>query len=297
MTETRDEREIEVLLVTGMSGAGKSTAANVLEDLDWYVVDNLPAQMIPPLIELVRRAEGSLPKVAIVSDVRGRAGKDDTASVTAALDDFLSDGVALRVLFLDASDEVLVRRFESVRRPHPLQDDGTLLDGISAERTALENVRHRADLVVDTSELNVHQLAAKIRDAFDTDEIHALRLTVMSFGFKNGIPADADHVADIRFLPNPHWVPELRPFTGLDSEVSDFVLAEPSAAEFIDRYVDALEVAVRGYLADGRTYATIAVGCTGGKHRSVAVAERLACILAERTGVPVSVRHRDLGRE
>ena len=214
----------EVVLVTGMSGAGKTTAARVLEDLDWFVVDNLPAQMIPALLELVGRAEGALPKVAIVTDIRGRGTQ--RTDLSTAVDEYLHQGVALRVLFLDAGDDMLVRRYESVRRPHPIQGEGTLLDGISAERAVLENLRHRADVVIDTSDLNIHELGREVRSAFADNGGDALRITVLSFGFEYGIPKDADHVADVRFLPNPHWVPHLRPFNGTDSEVADYVLPE-----------------------------------------------------------------------
>lgn len=285
----------EVVLVTGMSGAGKSTAARVLEDLDWYVVDNLPAQMLPSLLELVGRAEGALPKVAIVTDIRGRG--THRTDLAAAVDEYLHQGVALRVLFLDAADDMLVRRYESVRRPHPIQGEGTLLDGITAERGVLENLRHRADVIIDTSELNVHELAKEVRGAFAAGDGDVLRITVLSFGFKHGIPMDADHVADVRFLPNPHWVPHLRPFDGTDSEVADYVFQKPNASAFLDDYTRALATVVEGYVEDGRSFATIALGCTGGKHRSVAMSEELARRLRQATGVRVAVRHRDLGRE
>lgn len=285
----------EVVLVTGMSGAGKSTAARVLEDLDWYVVDNLPAPMIAPLLELVGRADGALPRVAIVTDIRGRGTQ--RADLTSAVDEYLHQGVDLRVLFLEASDDILVRRFESVRRPHPIQGDGTLLDGITAERAALENVRHRADVIIDTSDLNVHELGREVRTAFAEGEAEALRITVLSFGFKHGVPTDADHVADVRFLPNPHWVPHLRPFDGTDSEVADYVFQKPIASRFLDDYTRTLTTVIEGYLEDGRSSATIALGCTGGKHRSVAMSEELARRLRQATGIRVSVKHRDLGKE
>lgn len=194
---------LEVLVLTGMSGAGRSTAANALEDMDWYVVDNLPPQMIPPLVELVARADGSLPKVAVVADVRARSMFSELEQV---IGDYMDQGMGIKVLYLDASDEVLVRRFESVRRPHPLQGDGTLIDGIEAERRALGPLRNRADIIIDTSDLNVHQLSAEVRSAFGHEDSSALKLTVMSFGFKYGTPKDADHLVDVRFLPNPHWI-------------------------------------------------------------------------------------------
>lgn len=285
---------VEVLVLTGMSGAGRSTAANALEDMGWYVVDNLPPQMIEPLVELVARADGKLPKVAVVADVRSRGM---FSALEESIGDYQDQGIGVRVLFLDASDELLVRRFESVRRPHPLQGEGTLIDGIDAERHALAGIRNRADIVIDTSDLNVHQLGAEIRRSFGHEGTETLRVTVMSFGFKYGLPKDADNVADVRFLPNPYWIPHLRAYTGQDQQVADFVLAQPGALAFIDRYVSALEVVIEGYLNENRTYATVAIGCTGGKHRSVAITDQLARRLADRSPAAVTVRHRDLGRE
>ncbi|GAA4285464.1 RNase adapter RapZ [Brevibacterium daeguense] len=285
---------LEVLVLTGMSGAGRSTAANALEDMDWYVVDNLPPQMIPPLVELVARADGSLPKVAVVADVRARSMFSELEQV---IGDYMDQGMGIKVLYLDASDEVLVRRFESVRRPHPLQGDGTLIDGIEAERRALGPLRNRADIIIDTSDLNVHQLSAEVRAAFGHEGSSALKLTVMSFGFKYGTPKDADHLVDVRFLPNPHWIPHLRGHTGLEAPVSDFVLSQPGALTFVDRYLSMLDIVIEGYRSENRSFATVAIGCTGGKHRSVAIAEQLSRRLADRTEATVSVRHRDLGRE
>lgn len=285
---------LEVLVLTGMSGAGRSTAANALEDMDWYVVDNLPPQMIAPLVELVARADGALPKVAVVADVRARSMFSELEQV---LVDYVDQGIGIKVLFLDASDEVLVRRFESVRRPHPLQGDGTLIDGIEAERRELAPLRNRSDITIDTSDLNVHQLRAEVRAAFGEEGASALKLTVMSFGFKYGIPKDADHVVDVRFLPNPYWIPHLRGLNGQDAPVSDYVLSQPGALSFVDRYLALLDIIVEGYLSENRSFATVAIGCTGGKHRSVAITEQLARRLADRTEATVNVRHRDLGRE
>jgi UPF0042 nucleotide-binding protein len=289
-TETEKQ---EMLIVTGMSGAGRSTVANALEDLGWYVVDNLPPQMLRPLVELVGRAGTNLPKIAAVVDIRGRDFFGDFQELVQAL----RNGTQVRVIFLEARDDVLVRRFEAVRRPHPLQGEGTILDGISAERTRLAVVRESCDIVIDTSDLNIHQLATTITERFAAENAAGLHLTVMSFGFKYGLPTDVDMVADARFLPNPFWIPELRPHTGLDPEVSEYVLGQEGAREFIDSYAAAVRPVLAGYQRENKRHATIAIGCTGGKHRSVAMARELAGRLQEFPGVAVSLKHRDLGRE
>jgi UPF0042 nucleotide-binding protein len=283
----------EVLIVTGMSGAGRSTVGNALEDLGWYVVDNLPPQMLRPLVELAGRAGETLPKIAAIVDVRGGRLFSDLQELVESL----RDGAAVRVLFLEATDTALVRRFEQVRRPHPLQGDGTLLDGIVEERNRMLSMRESSDIIIDTSDLNIHQLATMVSDTFAAENMPGLQLTVLSFGFKYGLPADADLVADMRFLPNPFWVPELRARTGLEPVVSDYVLHQTGAADFIENYAKALEPVLAGYQRENKRHATIAIGCTGGKHRSVAVAEKLAGVLRAQAGVAVSVKHRDLGRE
>jgi UPF0042 nucleotide-binding protein len=283
----------ELLLVTGMSGAGRSTVGNALEDLGWYVVDNLPPQMLRPLVDLSRHTGETIPRVAAIVDIRGGKLFADVQQELESLrgtDD-------TRVLFLDATDAALVRRFESVRRPHPLQGDGTLLDGISAERARVAELRSQSDLVIDTSELNIHQLASLVAEHFAAIDEPTTRVTVLSFGYKYGLPSDADHVADCRFLPNPFWVPELKPLTGVDPRVSDYVLGLPGAREFIDGYVEALRPVLDGYGRENKRHATIALGCTGGKHRSVAMAEELRARLSVLPGIAVSVKHRDLGRE
>ncbi|WP_202550001.1 RNase adapter RapZ [Streptomyces sp. SID8352] len=283
----------ELVIISGMSGAGRSTAAKCLEDLGWFVVDNLPPALIPTMVELGARSQGNVARIAVVVDVRGRRFFDNLRDSLADLD---SRGVTRRIVFLESSDEALVRRFESVRRPHPLQGDGRIVDGIAAERELLRELRGDADLVIDTSSLNVHELRAKMDAQFAGDEEPELRATVMSFGFKYGLPVDADLVVDMRFLPNPHWVPELRPFTGLNDEVSGYVLSQPGAKEFLDRYTELLQLIAAGYRREGKRYVTVAVGCTGGKHRSVAMSEKLAARLAAE-GVETVVVHRDMGRE
>ena len=283
----------ELTIVTGMSGAGRSTAARVLEDLGWFVVDNLPPGLLGPMVELAGHTQGAVPRVAAVVDVRGRSFFADLRD---SVDQLSAMAVDPRIVFLEASDEALVRRFEGVRRKHPLQDDGRIVDGIARERLLLGDLRGEADLVIDTSGMNVHELRVQIEHAFSNEDRLPLQATVVSFGFKYGLPVDADLVVDVRFLPNPHWVPELRPQTGLDPDVADYVLSSPDAQELLLRYGGVLHLVIPGYIREGKRYVTLAVGCTGGKHRSVAMAERLcAQLLAE--GVDTHVLHRDLGRE
>jgi RNase adapter protein RapZ len=288
------EKKHELLIVTGMSGAGRSTVGNALEDLGWYVVDNLPPQMLGPVADLFTQAKTPLPRLAVVIDVRGGEFFAELSQNLATIRD---RDLNIRVLFLEATDAALVKRFESVRRPHPLQGNGTILDGIGAERRQLLSLRESADVIVDTSDLNIHQLSNKISDGFSIESAQRLQVTVMSFGFKYGLPSDADLVADARFLPNPFWQESLRPFTGEDASVSEYVLEQEGAEEFIRSYVAALKPVLAGYLRENKRYATIAVGCTGGKHRSVAVSRRIAAELEKLPDVAVSIKHRDLGKE
>jgi RNase adapter protein RapZ len=287
---SRKHRGPDIVIVTGMSGAGRSTAAKSLEDMGWFVVDNLPPALLPTMLDLADRA--NLTGVAAIVDVRSRAFSTDLKT---AITELGTRGVSPRVVFLEAADDTLVRRFDSVRRPHPLQGAGRVVDGIAAERELLREVRGDADLVVDTSALNVHELRARMHSFFGAggDET-GLRLNIISFGYKYGLPVDADLVADCRFLPNPHWMPELRPLSGQDAPVRDYVLAQPAAAEFLDAYAGVLRISLAGFEREGKRFVTLAVGCTGGKHRSVAIADALGARMA---GQNVTVVHRDLGRE
>ena len=286
------DTQIDVILVTGMSGAGRSTATSALEDIGWFVVDNLPPTLMTNVVEHLAQRTGSR-KVAMVADVRGgqlfEELRDSLAAIQAA-------GHDLRVLFLEAGDEALVRRYESSRRPHPLQRDDSLLGAVQRERKLLSDLRADADLVIDTSNLNVHDLRRSIEASFGDDDHVALRATVMSFGYKYGIPVDADLVADLRFLPNPYWDPTLKELTGLDAAVNDYVVSSDQAQEFLTKYAELIDLVEDGYLREGKRFVTIAMGCTGGKHRSVAMAENLSARLVK-SGVEVRVVHRDLGRE
>ena len=286
------DTQIDVVLVTGMSGAGRSTETRTLEDIGWFVVDNLPPTLMTNVVDYVAQRTGSR-KVAVVADVRGgqlfEELRDSLAAIKAA-------GHDLRVLFLEAGDEALVRRYESSRRPHPLQRDDSLLGAVQRERSLLSDLRADADIVVDTSNLNVHELRRSIEASFGDDNDVALRATVMSFGFKYGIPVDADLVADLRFLPNPYWDADLKDLNGLDAAVNDYVVASDQAQDFLTKYAELINLVEDGYLREGKRFVTIAMGCTGGKHRSVAMAENLSARLVK-SGVEVRVVHRDLGRE
>lgn len=285
--------ETEIIIVTGMSGAGRSRAAAVLEDHDWYVVDNLPPLMLMHLAGMVTHTGSPIRRLAAVVDVRSRDFFTDLVEV---LSEFKAQNLNYRILFLDASDEVLVRRFEQVRRPHPLQHHGRVLDGIQEERKLLTNLRRRADVSIDTSDLSVHDLARRVRELVTPASEQGVQITMVSFGFKYGLPLDADHVVDVRFLSNPYWVTELRHLTGKDEPVRDYVLGLGGAQDFVERYVAMLNPLVPSYANEQKLYLTVAVGCTGGKHRSVAISEAIASRLRQ-DGQAVITLHRDLGRE
>lgn len=292
-SQATNRSDISLVIVTGVSGGGRSTVARALENVGYYVVDNLPQTLLLDMAELAFAGGDAARKTAMVLDVRSRAFSTDLPSAVKALRE---RGFAPRVIFLDADDEVLIRRFESVRRPHPLQGNGRLSDGIVAERALLREGREQADVLIDTSHLNVNQLRARIEELFLGEDSRQLRVTVLSFGFKYGLPPDADFVLDARFLPNPYWVPELREHTGQEPEVSKYVLGQHGALAFVESYARLISSTAAGFEREGKRYLTVASGCTGGKHRSVAIAEELSRRLREMR-LSASAQHRDLGRE
>lgn len=280
-----------VVVITGMSGAGRRTAAHAMEDHGWYVVDNIPPVMLPLLVRQL--ASDGITKLAVVIDVRSRA---DMQHLPVVFSQLAEEGITAEICFIEAADEVIVKRQESSRRPVPLQEDGRMIEGIQRERRMMSTLRAAADMVIDTSPLNVHQLQQRVAHAYGGDDRDELRVIVVSFGFKNGVPIDADMVFDVRFLPNPHWVPELRPQTGLSEAVSSYVLKQPSAGPFLTHLLGLLDSVLPGYVAEGKRQVEVAIGCTGGKHRSTAIAEEVAGQLRDRK-LTVQVMHRDLGRE
>ena len=284
--------KLEVLLVTGMSGAGRSTATKALQDLGWYTVDNIPAPLIVQVSQTIAEHD-NVSKIAISVDVRSESQLEE---VNAALTALSESGTKPSVLFLKASDEIVVRRYESSRRPHPMQRQQNLLEAVSAQRELLMPLRGQADLIIDTTNLNVHELRRAIENAFGDESSLALRISILSFGFKYGIPVDADLVADMRFLPNPFWEESLREHSGQDADVSEYVISQPETEKFLKNYLDLIDLVREGYLREGKRFVTVAIGCTGGKHRSVAIAEELASRLTA-TNIETRVVHRDLGRE
>ncbi|OLE28362.1 MAG: RNase adaptor protein RapZ [Actinobacteria bacterium 13_1_20CM_3_71_11] len=291
--DARPRAETDLVIVTGVSGGGRSTVARALENVGYYVVDNLPQALMLDMAELAYKAGGMARKTAMVLDVRSRAFSTDLTGAVQALRD---QGFSPRVVFVDADTDVLIRRFESVRRPHPLQGEGRLSDGIGAERELLVEARGQADVLIDTTHLNVNQLRSRVEELFGGEDSRGLRVTVLSFGFKYGLPPDADFVLDARFLPNPYWVPDLRDHTGQERKVSEYVLGQQGAQRFVETYARLIATTAPGFEREGKRYLTLAVGCTGGKHRSVAIAEDLSRRLREHRLV-ATPQHRDLGRE
>src|SRR6266511_3545373 len=277
MVGMADPTTLDVTVVTGMSGAGRSAAADVLEDLGFFVIDNLPPELIPKVAELGRGREGSS---------------------RSALAEIRESGARTRVLFLDASDEVLVRRFDATRRRHPVAESHRVSEGITRERQLLEEIKAQADIVVDTSELNVHELRDRLRELFGepVDATSGLQTSIVSFGYKHGLPLDVDLVFDCRFLPNPHWIDSLRPLPGTDPKVRRYVMKQEETQAFLDELEKLFSLVLPAYVREGKSYLSIGVGCTGGRHRSVVIAAEIARLL-ERLGFPARVHHRDLDRE
>jgi UPF0042 nucleotide-binding protein len=280
-----------VVVITGMSGAGRRTAAHAMEDHGWYVVDNIPPVMLPLLVRQL--ASDGITKLAVVIDVRSRA---DMQHLPVVFSDLADQGITAEICFIEATDEMIVKRQESSRRPVPLQEDGRMIEGIRRERRMMSTLRAAADMVIDTTPLNVHQLQQRVAHAYGGDDRDELRVIVVSFGFKNGVPIDSDMVFDVRFLPNPYWVPELRPQNGLSEAVSSYVLGQPAAEPFLTHLLGLLDSVLPGYVSEGKRQVELAIGCTGGKHRSTAISEEVARRLRERS-LNVQVMHRDLGRE
>ena len=283
----------QVAIITGLSGAGRTTAAKALEDLGFFVIDNMPPSLIGKVVDLATAPGSSVQRMALVVDVRGREFFGD---LRAHLGELRTRDVDLRVLFLEAADEALLARYEEGRRRHPLAGSDRVIDGITRERDLLADLRTDADLVVDTTDMNVHDLRHRVSDAFGTPGAASLVVNVVSFGYKHGTPRDAAMLFDVRFLPNPHWEPNLRPFIGTDEPVRDYVLRQPLTREFLDRLLPLFDLMIPAFIAEGKRYLTVGIGCTGGRHRSVALAEYLGRHL-ESSGVAVTVDHRDATRQ
>jgi len=285
----------EFLIITGMSGAGRSTAADTFEDAGWFVIDNMPLSLIGKVADLVSRPGQDTERVALVVGRAALEAAPNGPGLTGEVEGLKAQGHTVRILFLDAADDVLVRRFEGTRRRHPIPGE-SVSEGIRRERELLDPVKSQADVVVDTSDLNVHQLRGRLIDLFERpDATTGMQTTVVSFGYKHGIPLDVDLVFDCRFLPNPHWVDELRPLTGMDEPVRDYVMAQPDTKDFLAKLDDLLGLLLPAYAKEGKAYLTVAVGCTGGHHRSVVIAEEVARLMEEH-GFKPTLLHRDVNR-
>ncbi|WP_027020489.1 RNase adapter RapZ [Corynebacterium sputi] len=292
--QNRANPDMSLVLITGISGSGRNTAASVLEEMGWYVADNLPPELIVRMVELSFGGESPVERLAIVTDVRSRAF---AGSLEEVLDRLRATGRSPLVVFLDAEDDTIIARYDAVRRSHPLQDGETLSAGIDRERRMLSGIRASADVVVDTTTMSIHDLRRDLEQRFSDPTSQNQRVTIQSFGFKHGAPRDADLLVDVRFLPNPYWDPKLRPYRGIDKPVSDFVLEQEDAQRFLDLVEQMAQTVLPGYRREGKNYMTLAVGCTGGHHRSVAVAEALAVRLGEMPGVDVHTAHRDIEKD
>lgn len=285
----------QIVVITGLSGAGRTQVAKVLEDVDYFVIDNMPPSLIDKVVDLASAPGSSVDRLGLVVDIRGR---QFFGALVQTVRDLRATSDDVKVLFLEADDESLVRRFEESRRRHPAAEgDAGVLEGIRAERALVSELRGMADLIVDTTNLNVHELRDRVLDALDATGDASLQIQVVTFGFKHGTPRDADMVMDVRFLPNPHWVDELRPYNGTQAPVRDYVFEQPATEPFIEAFEELLDVVVPGFVAEGKRYLTLAIGCTGGKHRSVAVGQHITDYLRRTTDLPVVLDHRDLVEE
>ena len=283
---------LQLVIITGMSGAGKTVAMQSFEDMGYFCVDNMPPSLLPKFWELVKES-GKLTKIALVIDLRSRAFFEEIMSAIGTMDN--TSFITTKILFLEASDEELVSRYKETRRTHPLAMDGRIMDGIRTERALLADIKGRAQMLIDTSDVTPRQLREKIMSSFKTDDTQLFRVEVVSFGFKYGLPIDADVVMDVRFLPNPHYIDNLRPLTGMDKPVYDYVMQQPETELFYRKFIDLLEYVLPGYKKEGKNNVTIAIGCTGGQHRSVALSERIGRQLIA-DDYKVNISHRDKGK-
>lgn len=279
-----------LVIISGLSGSGKSTAVHVLEDLGYYCVDNIPPTLLPTFIELCKKSDKEISKVALVIDIRERVSFESTPQV---IQELRQKGYIVDIIFLESTDSVLVKRYKETRRKHPLSKDGNILEGISKEREMLEELKALSSYRIDTSELNVHQLSDIIKNKFNQSETQNILLNIMSFGFKYGIPNDADMIFDVRFLPNPHFVDSLRDLNGTDKEVIDFIMNQNESVEFIKKFTEFLDYLIPNFEKEGKSYLTIAIGCTGGKHRSVAITNEIA---GHFNSLSPLIRHRDISK-
>lgn len=285
---------LQLVIITGMSGAGKTVAIQSFEDMGFFCIDNMPPSLIPKFWELIKES-GKITKIALVVDLRSRSFFEEIQSMLVDIEN--TNFIDTQVLFLDASDEELVSRYKETRRAHPLAMDGLITEGIRKERAILDDIKTKATIIIDTTSLTPRQLREKINGAFKTSNEHGFRIEMISFGFKYGLPIDADIVMDVRFLPNPHYIADLRPLTGMDQPVYDYVMSFDETEEFYQRFIGLLQTIMPGYVNEGKSSLTVAIGCTGGQHRSVALTERVGQALAKDYKVNITHRDKDKRKE